>query len=58
MNKPEVEKFMTMLGWVFKANKGGTFYWQKFNGIYKSQMGITEALEFFNHSIYREADNE
>lgn len=47
-NRPEVTAFMERLGWAYKANKGGTYYWQKFNGTYKSQMGIAEAEQFYN----------
>ena len=47
-----LEEYMQMLGFTYKANKGGTYYWQKFNGIYKSQMGIKEAEDFYRHSIY------
>jgi hypothetical protein len=45
--RPEVVEWMEKMGWAYKANKGGTYYWQKFNGIYKSQMGIKEAEEFY-----------
>lgn len=45
----ELEQFMQANGWEYKPNKGGTFYWQQFNGIYKSQMGISEARQLLIH---------
>ena len=47
LNNPELRKktdeLMKRLGWVYKPNKGGTYYWQKFNGVHKSQMTLSEA---------------
>lgn len=47
LNNQELEQktdeLMKRLGWVYKPNKGGTYYWQKFNGVHKSQMTLSEA---------------
>lgn len=41
--KKKTDELMKRLGWVYKPNKGGTYYWQKFNGVHKSQMTLSEA---------------
>lgn len=41
--KKKTDELMKRLGWEYKPNKGGTYYWQKFDGVHKSQMTLTEA---------------